>query len=278
MTRFNHQRRPINGISLQSRSYTVLDVLINYVLPICYVIVSMGISTYTKNVLKIIDNIDVPEKLTASSPSKISLKSNNSFSMIAGPEFSCPGATEACKNCYAMKGHHHMFNVQSALAKNWLLIRQFEKKKDVQGAVQALLKIIPERAKIFRIHESGDFHSQWYVDVWAEVIRRRSDINFWAYTRSFQFNYSKIIRRKNFTLWASTDEYNLKEANRFVKRYENSQVKHAYGPWKHDQEIPSNSFKCPAVTKQLSVEGACEKCMLCVVKDRVKKNVVFLEH
>ncbi|KKM60739.1 hypothetical protein LCGC14_1538860 [marine sediment metagenome] len=235
-------------------------------------------NTYTKNVVKIMTNTKVPEHFTASTPAKISSKSNNSFSMLAGPKFGCPGATKACVDCYAMKGSHHMPNVQKALSKNWLLMKKLNKNYDIEKATQELISIIPKSAKIFRIHESSDFFSQWYVDVWANVVKSRKDVSFWAYTRSFNLNFTNLTRNPNFALWASTDKFNAQEAKQFVRRFRKSGVKHAYGPWEHETELPTNSFVCPATTGQIEMLGACEKCSLCIVKKRINKNIVFLKH
>ena len=231
---------------------------------------------YTRSILKVINNTEEPESFTLSKPAKISKKDKSAFSLPAGPGLSCPGATEACVDCYAQKGRHVFKYVQSAFARNWKLMQWFEKKQDVEGAAEALSKAIPKERYIFRIHESGDFHSQFAIDVWTQVARLRRDIRFWAYTRSFHLDYSKLVRQPNMRLWASTDNYNVKLANKFVKRYKNSNVSHAYGPWKHDN-MPENSFICPATSGSLNTEGACEKCMLCVTK-RTNKNVVFLAH
>lgn len=235
-------------------------------------------NTYTKNVLKIVKQVKSPKNFSASSVSKISLKSNNSFSIPAGPKLACPGATKACEGCYAMKGRHHFPNVQTKFAKNWLLLKKFEKKNDVDGAADELLKMIPKSAKIFRIHESGDFHSQWAVDAWAQVVKRKPDIKFWAYTRSFNLNFSPLTKNPNFALWASTDIYNELKAKQFVRRFRKSGTKHAYGPWDAKKEIPKNSFICPATDGHIDVIGACDKCKLCITKRRVNKNIVFLAH
>lgn len=232
---------------------------------------------YSKSVLKIIKETKRPDSFTLSKPAKISLKDKSAFSLPAGPKFACPGATEACGDCYAQKGRHVFKSVQQAFVKNWKMLKWFESKKDVRAAAQAIAASIPKSRDIFRIHESGDFHSQFAVDVWTEVVRLRRDIGFWAYTRSFDFNYSKLVRQPNMRLWASTDDYNRKEARRFVKRYSRSNVKHAYGPWQHNREIPKNSFVCPATSGALNVVGACEKCMLCIGK-KTKKSVVFMAH
>lgn len=235
-------------------------------------------ATYAKNLLNILNNLDVPNNLSSSTSSKVSLKENNSFSLPAGPKFTCPGATKACISCYATKHRHHFPNVQTKLANNLLLIRKFKKNKANKAVVKSLLKIIPKTAKLYRIHESGDFMSDWYIKVWSEVVRLRPDVKFWAYTRSFHLNFTPLTKYSNFTLWASTDQYNEKEAKAFVKRFKKSGTKHAYGPWDHNKEVPKNSVVCPATNNRMKLEGACEKCMLCVVKNRIKKNIVFLEH
>jgi hypothetical protein len=44
-----------------------------------------------------------------------------------------------------------------------------------------------------RIHESGDFYSQEYLDKWIRIARRCSDVTFMAYTRCFDLlNFSNV--------------------------------------------------------------------------------------
>lgn len=232
---------------------------------------------YAKSVTSVLNVIDNNQSLKLSHPSKISTRRDTAFSLPAGPEFSCPGATDACKDCYAKKGRHVFKTVHGAFAQNWKTIKSYEARNNIYGLAHYLADSIPNNREIFRIHESGDFHSQFMVNVWTEVVRMRRELLFWAYTRSFHLDYSKLVRQPNFRLWASCDRYNEKEARKFSKRYKKSNVKLAYGPWKHNEQTPSNSFVCPATNGKLNVTGACEKCMLCVT-DRVKKNVVFLAH
>lgn len=233
-------------------------------------------SDYKEKMIKSLKRIHSPDRFCISSPSKITIKGNSAFSLPAGPTFSCPGATDSCVDCYATK-HRHLFpNVQDAFAGNWKIIRNFEKNNDCDSAITMLAGSIPNDSKIFRIHESGDFYSQWYVDVWNKVIKTRSDVSFWAYTRSFNLNFKNIIKNKNFVLWASTDSNNIEQSESFIKNLPN--VKYAYGPWNHTDSIPDNSFICPVTNHILNVNGACEKCKLCVTEGRTKKNVVFLKH
>jgi len=227
---------------------------------------------------KVVNKIGTPEEFKLSGPQKISIRNKSAFSIPAGPEFGCPGATKACEECYAQKKRHMWPMVQKAFAENWKLLTKLEVNQETEKAAKAIIKQMRKNAELFRIYESGDFHSQWAVDVWAEVVRQKQEVKFWAYTRSFDLNFTKLTRHKNFALWASTDEYNIAKAKKFVRRFRKSGVKYAYGPWEHDVELPENSFACPATSKKMETLGACEKCKLCVIKRRTKKHVVFLKH
>lgn len=232
--------------------------------------------TYQKKALQILDNADtVGFGFQASAPSKIAGTKHLAFSLPAGPDFTCPGATEACTDCYAQKGRHVFPNVQKVMAKNWVTISFFESKSDIDGAVDFLCSIIPTDAPIFRIHESGDFHSQFAVDAWTEVAKRRPNTKLWFYTRSFHLNFKELIDLPNVSAWASTDSFNAVKAKLFADQYK---IKQAFGPWGHKEALPTNSFVCPVTNGKLELNAACEKCKLCVVKDRTTKNVVFLGH
>ncbi len=227
---------------------------------------------------KAIRKAKVPENFKLSAPSKISLKNNSSINFPAGPSFSCPGATEACSDCYAKK-HRHLFGpVQKNIADNWKLLSALEKSNQMTKAIDSILSGMQQDLGIFRINSSGDFSSQWVVDMWAKLIGSKKDTQFWAYTRSFDFNFSKLTRLPNFSLWASTDDFNFAQAKEFVRRFRKSGTKHAYGPWDHDRPFPKNSFCCPVTSGDMKMNGACEKCMLCVTKRRTSKHVVFLKH
>ena len=226
--------------------------------------------------LTVLNNTEIPEKFSLSSPSKISLIKDRAFSLPAGPDFTCPGATESCVGCYAQKGRHIFGPVQALFARNFALMRSYEQEGNVAGCAADLLAAIPANAPLFRIHESGDFHSQFAIDVWTKVVAARPQTAFWAYTRSFKLNFHKLIDLPNMTLWASTDPYNCDAAQTFVGKHPG--VKFAIGPLEDEAAQPEHSFICPVTSGKLVVDGACEKCQLCVHSDRTTKNVVFLKH
>jgi hypothetical protein len=46
---------------------------------------------------------------------------------------------------------------------------------------------MPKRAKMFRVHVSGDFFSQTYFDAWMQVATMNPDKRFYAYTKSLPY-------------------------------------------------------------------------------------------
>jgi hypothetical protein len=150
-------------------------------------------------------------------------------------------------------------------------------KKDITGGSQALLALIKPDAPIFRIHESGDFFCQEYVDMWTVVIAARPNTSFWVYTREFTLDYSQMLKLPNLTFWASTDPFNQREATAFVEKHQ-GRIKHAFGPIMTEEELPAGAVFCPVTTHKLKTDGACAKCKLCVVPNRTPKHIAFLRH
>lgn len=224
--------------------------------------------------------------LRGSNPSKIAKPTANgvSFSLPAGPDFSCPGASKACLGCYAQGGNFQFKEPINLNASNWLIVKKLSDQGDVVGLARAIDNVLGDenRTGIFRIHTSGDFFSQTYIDAWAKVIQKRKKITFWAYTRSFMFDFSRLVSLNNFKLWASTDSYNEEEAKKFRDKYDN-RVLQAYGPLKHDDPLPDHSFGCPVTTGKMKTDAACERCKLCLPGEegkrfnRTEKNVAFYD-
>lgn len=193
-------------------------------------------------------------------------KIKNAFSLPAGPQFSCPGATDQCEGCYAQAGRFAQKNVLPAYAKNWVRWRwleaqdaanrdprlKFRAASAVRGKAAAteLVGLMRRTAYFpmgvpfsFRLWESGDFHSQWSVDVWTNVVRNFPQVAFWGYTRTFNLDYSELTAQPNMLLWASTDRVNYEKAVEFVAKF--PKIHHAFW-WDPAVPAPSGSFVCPA--------------------------------
>lgn len=81
------------------------------------------------------------------------------------------------------------------------------------------IPVLPKGCENVRIHASGDFFNQAYFDMWIQLCKDNSKINFWAFTKSIQFWINRLdVIPDNFILTASyggkqdhlIKEYNLK--------------------------------------------------------------------
>lgn len=243
-------------------------------------------------VAKLADADPAKLRLRASTTSKVAVGIKLGWSIPAGPEYACPGATADCRSCYAQQGRFAFSaEVASLMVENWFRFRHLEATVSVAEAASELANSVVSNAlAVFRIHVSGDFHSQWAVDVWADVVRRRPHIKFWTYTRSFKLDFSGLIALPNMRLYASTDSQNLREAQAFIRTH-GKRVAHAFGPYTPGAKLPANSVECPPTldkyrqelapgTEEFGHEGACVECKKCIpYKSNPRPlNIVFYPH
>lgn len=116
---------------------------------------------------------------------------------------SCPGATPTCRRyCYARKAERMYRNVLECRKRNMAASRR----PDFVSGIVALIEKAGPRP-YFRVHESGDFYSQEYLDAWFAVARAFPETKFLAYTQSFHLDFrgcppNFVIR---FSVWPDTD-------------------------------------------------------------------------
>lgn len=119
------------------------------------------------------------------------------YSRTAGSVATCPGATAACEAvCYAQR----MATPENGLAD--LFDRNAVDTVDADG--------LPADAEIVRIHVSGDFDSLRYIDSWIRLVRSRSSVRFFGYTRSWALDtlrpaLDRLRAEPNVQLFASVD-------------------------------------------------------------------------
>ena len=100
----------------------------------------------------------------------------------------CPGATEFCKGkCYARKAENLYPETRISRAKN---LEDAMSPDFVVRLTEKMNKFV-KPVKYFRIHESGDFYSQEYLDSWIAICRDFPSIEFLAYTKSYFLDFSK---------------------------------------------------------------------------------------
>ena len=125
----------------------------------------------------------------------------------------CPNSTSLCKKyCYARKSERVWKNVLRSRYNNFKLSKQnafIDMILKEETFTMKMIKNIGKRnIKHFRIHESGDFYSQKYLEKWFDICRVFNGIKFLAYTQMYNLNWKE--KPKNmivyWTVWPDTDK------------------------------------------------------------------------
>lgn len=128
----------------------------------------------------------------------------------------CPNAGICAQYCYARNGTYLFKNVLAAHTKNLMLIlddpygwrdmmvAELNKRKyRATGVPRDLPKMpvqdldpyirtwIAEGGAAVRIHDSGDFFTDWYLDLWIDLAECTPDVLFYAYTKEVSMVKSK---------------------------------------------------------------------------------------
>lgn len=96
----------------------------------------------------------------------------------------CPMAGSCASVCYATQGTYKWKPVAKARDFNFTLAKQ----ANFQSMLIEDLKTI--KNKIVRIHDSGDFFSQDYLNAWFNAIKLFPKKKFYAYTKSLHLDWS----------------------------------------------------------------------------------------
>ena len=100
----------------------------------------------------------------------------------------CPQAGACAAVCYARQGMYIMPNVKSTREFNLKIARENIHEfirmadQDLSGMSETLI----------RIHDSGDFFSQTYLDAWIFLARKHPEKKFYAYTKSLHLNFTGL--------------------------------------------------------------------------------------
>lgn len=225
-------------------------------------------------------------KVTNSVTASGNVRIRNTFGLPSGVQFSCPGATAACEPvCYAGKLELQYPNVRTSLMHNWDTLRSATYAEMVSMLSAMVSDFVAESTKwgapmVFRIHYDGDLYSMAYAMAWGEVIEMYPSVQFWLYTRSFQYvHLFKDI--ENLTVYLSVDNVNANDALKCYR--ENPWVLLAALDDTFDKAkailtdvFGVKSVRCPEVNGAIplvSPEGsACVRCGLCI---HGRNNVTF---
>ena len=173
-------------------------------------------------------------------------------------------AVETCLNCndcktkcYALKAQRQYTDTRIFRSTNLALFND--------SAIQLKYLIVNQlnstKITTVRIHSSGDFFNQEYINFWEGIVYQFPNIKFYAYTKVAELlDFSKIESLPNFNLISS-----------FVGEYQLN-----FGSLQYCEMLHTNhdTFICPA-TKSSDIKFRCGlNCNYCVTK----KNVCFVIH
>lgn len=189
----------------------------------------------------------------------------------------CPGATEECQAiCYAARPVAELGPVSLMWLKNSL-------SEDVPTE-------LPPDAKLVRLHVSGDFTSEQYINGWTDLFTRNPKVRMWVYTRSWRIAtllpaLERLRALPNVQMFASMDVSTKDFPPVGWRRAWIDGDPRAGVPL----NVPAHSEK--AVSRNLiTYDGArsyvcpeetghrvnCEECRYCI--DGKKNDVTFLKH
>lgn len=170
----------------------------------------------------------------------------------------CPGSTPECRKwCYARKAERIYPQVLPFRENNFKmsLLDSFE--TDIEAELARKRKV-----NTVRIHESGDFYNQKYLDKWLSIARKHPELTFFAYTKNQRLDFSK--RPKNFILLLSDDNKEFKKEWHFFDGVASVSEEHV--------DKVKGGFVCPYPVK------SCKDCNYCYSNKKEFKHVVFNKH
>lgn len=103
----------------------------------------------------------------------------------------CPAALVCRGVCYAKQGRYVMSSVRDARMHNLRSYLDHGSASFVALAIMDLQRL-STRYNVVRLHDSGDFFSQDYLDAWCEIASAFPDVIFYAYTKSLHLNHDNL--------------------------------------------------------------------------------------
>ena len=113
------------------------------------------------------------------------LPPDTSFTVKGKKHNTCPGADKCRRDCYAKQGRFTMPAAMNVRRENLAatLHPQFVK--------LFLAELDAAKADTVRVHDSGDFYRQEYLESFFEIARNRPHVLFYCYTKSLHLDWSQ---------------------------------------------------------------------------------------
>ena len=158
-----------------------------------------------------------------------------------------------CPGCYAIKFQRLYPNVLPY--RNRML--EASQQPDFVDRISTDIKSCHKPFKFIRIHESGEFYSQEYINKWRSIAEAFPQYVFYAYTKRIKdFDFTRISSLPNFVLIDSLMHGGLNYAKL--------------------AQLSSSVFTCPATQSKTVRCG--ETCVYCMSKTAQTDGVQFVKH
>ncbi|QMP84139.1 hypothetical protein HUN41_00275 [Streptomyces phage Coruscant] len=210
----------------------------------------------------------------------------NAFSLPSGKAYSCPGATSFCESvCYAGRIEKRFPKFLAVAMHNWNVLN--DPNQDMLLNLMVMIEAFRgecekfDAPKLFRWHADGDIFSKEYAQAIAICAREFTDVQFWIYTRSFEY-VQYITGYDNMAVYLSIDDDNFQEGLKCYsdnpsvniawlgKTFDEARgLKYSLAGGKYASHCPENKGTIPLITEK---GGACVSCGLCIFG---KNNVSF---
>ncbi len=166
-----------------------------------------------------------------------------------------------CRNCYAKYCYARKIErIYRAFRLKNLENYKLSLKKDFTGKAVKELKFLGD---YFRIHTSGEFYNQEYLNKWFRIARAYPKKIFYCYTKRYDLSFYK--RPKNMIIYLSDDYLALQK---YYNRFDGV----AYVRFDKSKPIEAGFKLC---TNQTNKEVQCSDCLLCTKKG---KKICFDRH
>ena len=159
--------------------------------------------------------------------------------------------TKICfEKCYARKAEYLYPQVLPCRMNNLSIVQ------NTSSWVHAVVnKLRKGRFSFCRLHESGDFISQRYLNQWIAIAQAIPKIQFMAFTKNYALDYSRLPRNFKVVFSVMEDSENV--------------------PTTKPQAFAGN---VEGLSNYLECNGGCHDCRLCWNLEKLGKNIHFKMH
>jgi len=142
-------------------------------------------------------------------------------------------------------------------------LRNDELSKGRYFETDMIKEITKAKVSDFRIHESGDFYSQEYIDKWVVIASVKALVNFYFYTKNAaRFDFSKLLALDNVNM---VDSMTHKGFN--------------YGNYTYCAELVADGYTlCPCHLPEYDQKTGTKQCMKDCKACGSTSKVCFIQH